>query len=65
MAEGTHPQPTLFLILADEVTSGQITVPLDAFVGFCFTLEQELHNFEDRFAKFAAPSKSDLRSQWR
>ena len=65
MAEGIHPESTLSIVLADEVTSGQITVPLDAFVGFCLTLEQELHQLEDRFAPFAVARKHDLRSQWR
>lgn len=47
---------TLYVVLADEVTSGQITVPLEAFAEFCVRLDMELEVLTERFATFAAPS---------
>jgi len=46
----------LNVILADEVTSGQVTVPLEAFAEFCVRMELELEVLVSRFAAFAAPS---------
>jgi hypothetical protein len=65
MAEGTHPQPTLLIVLADEVTSGRIVVPFEAYADLCLRMEQDLRALEDRFAAFAVVRKNDLRSQWR
>jgi hypothetical protein len=47
---------TLHVILADEVTSGQVTVSLEAFAEFCVRMEMELDVLVGRFASFAAPS---------
>jgi hypothetical protein len=45
---------TLHVILADEVTSGQVTVPLEAFAEYCVRMEMELDVLVGRFAAFAA-----------
>jgi hypothetical protein len=52
---------TFHVILADEVTSGQVTVPLEAFAEFCVRMEMELEVFVSRFASFAAPGNLSLR----
>lgn len=47
---------SLFVTLADEVTSGQITVSLEAYAEYCLRLDLELEVLATRFAAFAAPS---------
>ena len=45
------------VVLADEVTSGQITVSLESYAEFCIRMESELDALKERFASFAAPGK--------
>jgi hypothetical protein len=52
---------TLHVILADEVTSGQVAVPLEAFAEFCVRMEMELDGLVSRFASFAAPGALSMR----
>lgn len=52
---------TLHVILADEVTSGQITVPLEAYAEFCIRLDLDLEILAARFAAFAAPNATLMR----
>lgn len=54
MPEGA--EPTLFIILADEVTSGQLHVSLDAFVAFTLAIDASLGELENRWRPFSAPA---------
>jgi hypothetical protein len=53
MTEGT--QPTLLVILADEVTSGQLRIPIEAFAEFCERMDNSLAELEQRWATRSAP----------
>ena len=49
--------------LADEVTSGQVTVLLEAYAEYCVRMELELQLLEERFVAFAAPRALLVRRQ--
>ena len=51
--------------LADEVTSGQVTVLLEAYADYCVRMELDLQLLEERFAAFAAPLALSARRQTR
>ena len=53
MPEGA--QPTLYVFLADEVTRGQLQVPLDSFAEFCLRMDQALQHLEARWQHLARP----------
>ena len=59
MPEGT--QPSLTIVLADEVTSGQIHVSLETFIDFCARMEEALDELEGRWKHLAAPNAGVLR----
>lgn len=51
--------------LADEVTSGQVTVLLEAYADYCVRMELDLQHLEERFADFATPQASLARKHAR
>ncbi|HTN77177.1 MAG TPA: hypothetical protein VL096_18080 [Pirellulaceae bacterium] len=59
MPEGT--EPSLYVVLADEVTSGQIHVSIETFVDFCVRMEADLETLELRWQHLAAPNAGLLR----
>ena len=46
-AEKTH-----YVVLADEVTSGQVSVCLGAFAAYCVRMDLALEELEERFQQF-------------
>jgi hypothetical protein len=54
---------TLYVVLADEVTRGQVTVSLEGFVEFALRLDADLTALTERFAAFSTPNAAALRRQ--
>jgi hypothetical protein len=52
---------TYHVILADEVTRGQLTVSLEAFAEFCVLMELELELLAERFGHFGQGDDALLR----
>jgi hypothetical protein len=53
MPEGARPTP--YVVLADEVTTGRIHVPTDAFATFCLKIDQALLDLELKWAHLTLP----------
>lgn len=60
MPEGTQPTE-LYVVLAEEVTSGQITVSLESFLDFCEQMDNSLETLRDKWQHLAAPGAEKLR----
>jgi hypothetical protein len=58
MPEST--QPKLYVFLADEVTRGQLRVPLDAYAEFCLRMDQALQHLESRWQHLSRPNTQKL-----
>lgn len=60
MPEGTQPS-SLYVVLAEEVTSGQISVTLESFIDFCEQIDEGLDALRAKWQHLAAPGAEELR----